>query len=153
MASLDRPAAAPQLTHDPRASGELAAGPWLAGSASRMLTRSSRRKPRKRGTMAHPTAAMGATSPISEGVASLRLARGVTTGRIELIAPTTVSKGAPFVVTVDVHAVPPGQSITVVIEQKRGTSPLCPPQTTVGAAGPGGVVSVSFTMGLAGPGR
>lgn len=75
------------------------------------------------------------------------------TASLELVVPTSVEPRTPFIITVAARCAPPGQSITMVVEQRRGPKPFWPTQSKVEVAGEGGVAYASFSVMLSGPGH
>lgn len=71
---------------------------------------------------------------------------------VDLMTPGSVKRRVPFVVTVDVRLAKPGQSVTVMLEQRRGAGAFWPAQSVTAAVGQSGVASASFTVVLEGPG-
>lgn len=65
--------------------------------------------------------------------------------------PASVDRGRAFLATVQVRSAAPGQSVTVTLEQTRGTKPLWRGERTVGLVSERGMAAVSFKVVLAGP--
>ncbi len=66
--------------------------------------------------------------------------------------PATVSSGQIFVITVKVRCALPGQSVTMVVEQMRGSMPFWPPQSKTDTVNEEGEACVSFSWALVGHG-
>lgn len=71
---------------------------------------------------------------------------------LELVVPACVFSKRPFILSVEVRHAPPGQCVTMLVEQKRGPKPFWPAQSTVGIADEAGLVTASFSVVLAGAG-
>lgn len=72
---------------------------------------------------------------------------------LELMLPVSVLSNRPFILTVEVRHAPPRESVTLLVEQRRGPKPFWPAQSTVGVADDAGVVTASFSVVLAGAGH
>ncbi|MCC6552528.1 MAG: hypothetical protein IT372_05825 [Polyangiaceae bacterium] len=72
---------------------------------------------------------------------------------VHLIANASVHRGIPFVITVELRGAPPGQSVTMVVEQKRGAIPFWPTQHSAALVNDGGFAAASFRFALSGPGE
>ncbi|APR76176.1 Hypothetical protein A7982_01523 [Minicystis rosea] len=70
------------------------------------------------------------------------------TRSIVLRAPPAVTSRVPFVVTVDVRPVIPGQRISVLLEEKRGEGPATPAVQAEIAATSGDTAFGSFPIAL-----
>jgi hypothetical protein len=75
----------------------------------------------------------------------------LVTYTVELVVPSSVKRGIPFIATVDVRSGEPGRSVTIMLEQKRGVGVFWPPQSAVTLSDEGGMASASFTLMLEGP--
>jgi hypothetical protein len=74
--------------------------------------------------------------------------RGTVLASVDLMVPACVSRGTPFVVTIEVRRARPGQSVTMLLEQRRGARPFGPAQSAVGLVSEGGVACASFKIVL-----
>lgn len=73
-------------------------------------------------------------------------------GRLNIIAPQKVPRGAPFSITVGATGAEPGEQVSITLRQWSGVPPPWGPRSGTGIADANGSASVGFNgVNLAGP--